>query len=230
MCLCASPAAGQTEDGAEIEADAVVCAAGQWSRKVAALAGVNVPLYSAEHFYIISDPSPGGRAVPQSLPVLRDPDAYIYAREWSSGLCVGEEGAAAALRSPFTPLLLMRLAMQVGLSRQPSPRSPPPTACPQTASSSASSTRVRLGGCRWACRGAFVDLPHALCTFHFLPSPPCAQTGTTSSRSWWGRSTASPASPAPAPSSSTGRRASRPTTRTSWARRPSCAASSCARA
>ena len=23
------------------------------------------------------------------LPVLRDPDGYIYAREWSGGLCVG---------------------------------------------------------------------------------------------------------------------------------------------
>ena len=100
----------QTSDGTEISADVVVCAAGQWSRKVAALAGVNVPLYSAEHFYILSDPRPGGVDVPQSLPVLRDPDAYIYAREWSGGLCVGERGGLRFSIASVSPLWLAPLA------------------------------------------------------------------------------------------------------------------------
>lgn len=65
----------RTASGVEIEAPVVVCAAGQWSRKVAALAGVDVPLYSAEHFYLLTDPYKGSLAVPQTLPVFRDPDA-----------------------------------------------------------------------------------------------------------------------------------------------------------
>jgi glycine/D-amino acid oxidase-like deaminating enzyme len=55
----------------------VICA-GQWSRQFGALAGVNVPLYSAEHFYIVTDRIDG---VHPMLPVMRDPDGYIYYKE-----------------------------------------------------------------------------------------------------------------------------------------------------
>lgn len=70
-----------------IACDIIVNCAGLWSRAVGKLCGVAVPLASAEHFYIYSRPfSP---QVPSTLPVLRDPDAYIYYREWSGGLLMG---------------------------------------------------------------------------------------------------------------------------------------------
>jgi 4-methylaminobutanoate oxidase (formaldehyde-forming) len=51
------------------------------------MCGVSVPLASAEHFYVYSKPF--DPVVPSMLPVLRDPDAYIYYREWSGGLLMG---------------------------------------------------------------------------------------------------------------------------------------------
>src|SRR5215218_9379827 len=40
--------------------------------------GVNVPLYAAEHFYIVTDKIEG---VTPSLPVVRDPDGFVYYKE-----------------------------------------------------------------------------------------------------------------------------------------------------
>ena len=75
-------------DGAthSIECDVVVNCAGQWARAFGALAGVDVPLYSAEHFYIVTAPVPG---VAPDLPVIRDPDGYIYFKEEVGGLVMG---------------------------------------------------------------------------------------------------------------------------------------------
>ena len=39
----------------DVRCEILVNCAGQWSRQFGALAGVNVPLYSAEHFYIVTD-------------------------------------------------------------------------------------------------------------------------------------------------------------------------------
>eukprot|EP00937_MAST-01D_sp_MAST-1D-sp2_P002024 g2024.t1 len=74
------------EDGRRIAADTVALCAGQWSRHAAMSAGVHVPLHSAEHFYVITEPVAG---VDNTLPVLRDPDVLVYMREWGGGLCVG---------------------------------------------------------------------------------------------------------------------------------------------
>jgi hypothetical protein len=65
--------------------DLVNCA-GQWARQFGKLAGVNVPLYSAEHFYIVTGRIPG---VHPMLPVMRDPDGYIYYKEEVGGLVMG---------------------------------------------------------------------------------------------------------------------------------------------
>ena len=46
-----------------------------------------MPLHSAEHFYIVTKPFTP--PIPPTLPVLRDPDAYGYYREWSGGLVYG---------------------------------------------------------------------------------------------------------------------------------------------
>ena len=75
----------QTEDGG-IEAEVVVNCAGQWAHAVGALAGVTVPLHSAEHFYVVTEQIDG---VHRDLPILRDPDGYTYMKEEVGGLVVG---------------------------------------------------------------------------------------------------------------------------------------------
>jgi len=75
----------QTDQG-DIDAEVVVNCAGQWAKQVGALAGVNVPLHSAEHFYVVTEPFEG---VHPDLPVLRDPDGYTYFKEEVGGLVVG---------------------------------------------------------------------------------------------------------------------------------------------
>jgi 4-methylaminobutanoate oxidase (formaldehyde-forming) len=74
-----------TEDGA-IEAEIVVNCAGQWAKAIGAMAGVNVPLHSAEHFYVVTEQIDG---VTRDLPILRDPDGYTYFKEEVGGLVVG---------------------------------------------------------------------------------------------------------------------------------------------
>jgi glycine/D-amino acid oxidase-like deaminating enzyme len=70
----------------EVRCEVVVNCAGQWARQFGKLAGVNVPLYSAEHFYIVTGKIPG---VHPMLPVMRDPDGYIYYKEEVGGLVMG---------------------------------------------------------------------------------------------------------------------------------------------
>ena len=66
--------------------ESLVNCAGQWARQFGRLAGVNVPLYSAEHFYIVTDRIEG---VHPMLPVMRDPDGFIYYKEEVGGLVMG---------------------------------------------------------------------------------------------------------------------------------------------
>ncbi|HMC39625.1 MAG TPA: FAD-dependent oxidoreductase [Acidimicrobiales bacterium] len=75
----------ETESG-PIEADVVVNCAGQWAKAVGLMAGVNVPLHSAEHFYVVTDQIDG---VHRDMPILRDPDGYTYFKEEVGGLVVG---------------------------------------------------------------------------------------------------------------------------------------------
>jgi 4-methylaminobutanoate oxidase (formaldehyde-forming) len=78
--------AGVRTSRGEVSCEVVVNCAGMWARAVGALAGVAVPLHASEHFYIVTEPLPG---VTSDLPVLRDTDGYIYAREEVGGLLVG---------------------------------------------------------------------------------------------------------------------------------------------
>jgi 4-methylaminobutanoate oxidase (formaldehyde-forming) len=75
-------------DGGEgaLRCEIVVNCAGQWAREFGAMAGVNVPLFPAEHFYLVTGPIPG---VHTDLPVMRDPDGYIYYKEEVGGLVMG---------------------------------------------------------------------------------------------------------------------------------------------
>jgi 4-methylaminobutanoate oxidase (formaldehyde-forming) len=73
-------------DSGEIACDTVVNCAGQWARALGRAAGVNVPLYAAEHFYVVTKPIAG---VTPALPVIRDPDGFIYYKEEVGGLVMG---------------------------------------------------------------------------------------------------------------------------------------------
>lgn len=73
-------------DHGTIEAAIVVNCAGQWAKAIGALAGVDVPLHSAEHFYVVTEQIDG---VHRMLPILRDPDGYTYFKEEVGGLVVG---------------------------------------------------------------------------------------------------------------------------------------------
>ncbi len=70
----------------DVRCEVIVNCAGQWARQFGKLAGVNVPLYSAEHFYIVTGKIAG---VHPMLPVMRDPDGFIYYKEEVGGLVMG---------------------------------------------------------------------------------------------------------------------------------------------
>jgi len=69
-----------------IACDIVVNCGGHWARALGRKSGVTVPLYPAEHFYVVTRAIPG---VTPSLPVIRDPDGYIYYKEEVGGLVMG---------------------------------------------------------------------------------------------------------------------------------------------
>jgi 4-methylaminobutanoate oxidase (formaldehyde-forming) len=73
-------------DKGRIECEKVVCCTGQWTRALAATVGVNVPLVSVEHQYMVTEPIAG---VSGKLPTLRDPDRLTYYKEEVGGLVMG---------------------------------------------------------------------------------------------------------------------------------------------
>ncbi|MEJ1160910.1 GcvT family protein [Prosthecomicrobium sp. N25] len=75
----------ETDQG-RIACEKVVICAGQWSRAVGRMAGVNVPLVSIQHQYVITDRIDG---VTPDLPTLRDPDRLTYWKEEVGGLVMG---------------------------------------------------------------------------------------------------------------------------------------------
>ena len=86
MTMSGGSVTGVRTDQGDIEAGIVVNCAGQWAKAVGAMAGVNVPLHSAEHFYVVTDQIEG---VDRMMPILRDPDGYTYMKEEVGGLVVG---------------------------------------------------------------------------------------------------------------------------------------------
>jgi len=70
----------------DIEAEYVVNCAGMWARQLGAQIGVNIPLQSAEHYYLITEKVPG---ISPDWPVLEDPGSYGYFREEVGGLMIG---------------------------------------------------------------------------------------------------------------------------------------------
>ena len=84
-------------DTGRITCEVVVLACGAWSRDVGRLAGISVPLHAVAHSYIVTEQIDGMI----ELPVTRDHDAWIYARDEVGGLLVGwfEPKAQALSRS-----------------------------------------------------------------------------------------------------------------------------------
>jgi glycine cleavage system aminomethyltransferase T/glycine/D-amino acid oxidase-like deaminating enzyme len=69
-----------------VECEVVVNCAGQWAKALGDLAGVTVPLHSAEHFYVVTEQVEGTHP---DLPIMRDPDGWTYFKEEVGGLVVG---------------------------------------------------------------------------------------------------------------------------------------------
>ena len=75
-----------TTDQGRIACAKVVCCCGQWSRALAASVGVNIPLVSIQHQYLITEAIAG---ISPELPTLRDPDRLTYFKEEVGGLVMG---------------------------------------------------------------------------------------------------------------------------------------------
>ncbi len=69
-----------------IDCEYIVLASGMWSRQIAEKAGVSIPLYPAEHFYIITEPI---KSLSSNLPVIRDFDNRTYIKEDAGKILVG---------------------------------------------------------------------------------------------------------------------------------------------
>ena len=69
-----------------INCEYIVLCAGMWSRQIGEAAGVSIPLYPNEHFYMITEEY---KNLPKVLPTFRDPDTYLYAREYHGKMMLG---------------------------------------------------------------------------------------------------------------------------------------------
>ena len=72
--------------GQKVECEYIVLASGMWSRQIGEKAGVSIPLYPAEHFYIITEPIEN---LSKTLPTIRDFDNRTYIKEDAGKLLVG---------------------------------------------------------------------------------------------------------------------------------------------
>ena len=77
-----------TEQGI-IVAEHVVNAAGHYGPQLGAMVGLDVPIVSVEHQYLVTEAMPEVAAVNFELPIVRDPRASCYYRQEHDGLIVG---------------------------------------------------------------------------------------------------------------------------------------------
>ena len=71
----------------DIQSEFVVNCAGMWAREVGRMAGVNVPLHAAEHYYAVTEKLD---SLPLDLPVMRDHDNCAYYKQDAGSLLVGQ--------------------------------------------------------------------------------------------------------------------------------------------
>ena len=77
---------GVKVNGQKIDCEYIVLASGMWSRQIGEKAGVSIPLYPAEHFYIITEPI---KELSKTMPVIRDFDNRTYIKEDAGKILVG---------------------------------------------------------------------------------------------------------------------------------------------
>jgi len=69
-----------------IQTKAIALCTGLWSRQAAQMAGVDIPVWPCEHFYLLTRPIEG---ISGNMPTLSDHDGHLYIRDDSGGLLVG---------------------------------------------------------------------------------------------------------------------------------------------
>ncbi len=79
-------AAGIVHAQGKIECEILVNCCGQWAREFGRMAGVNIPLVSMQHQYLVTEKIAG---ITSDLPTLRDPDRLTYYKEEVGGLVMG---------------------------------------------------------------------------------------------------------------------------------------------
>ncbi len=77
---------GVIVNGKTIKCEYIVLATGMWSRQIGEDLGVSIPLYPAEHFYVITE---GISELPKNIPVLRDFDDSLYLKEDAGKMLIG---------------------------------------------------------------------------------------------------------------------------------------------
>ncbi len=77
---------GVRVNGQDLECEYVVLATGMWSRQIGEKIGVSIPLYPAEHFYVITEPI---EKLSPTIPVIRDFDSSVYFKEDAGKLLIG---------------------------------------------------------------------------------------------------------------------------------------------
>ena len=75
-------------DQGPIETEVVVNAAGIWSPRVAAMAGVSIPSTPVDHQHIALKAVPGSE-LPAEMPCFRDPDNLVYGKSEQGGALFG---------------------------------------------------------------------------------------------------------------------------------------------
>ncbi len=70
----------------KIDCEYIVLCTGMWSRQIGEASGVSIPLYPNEHFYMITEDY---KKLPEILPTFRDPDTYLYIREYHKKIMIG---------------------------------------------------------------------------------------------------------------------------------------------
>ncbi len=81
----------RTSDGAEhvIDCEIVVNAAGYRAGEVMELIGRHLPIAQMSHQYLVTEEIPALAALPDKLPLLRDPDTSYYLRQERNGFILG---------------------------------------------------------------------------------------------------------------------------------------------
>jgi len=79
-------AVGLVHNQGQTSCEVLVNCCGQWAREFGKLAGVNIPLVSMQHQYLVTEKIEG---ITSDLPTLRDPDRLTYYKEEVGGLVMG---------------------------------------------------------------------------------------------------------------------------------------------